>query len=46
MKREKIIVMLEDIIENLDYDLYKEIFVYDEEQDSLEKLINIVEKYI
>jgi hypothetical protein len=47
-KKEKIIKMLKKLVEEIDYDIYKDIFVYTEENDSqerIDKLVEIVEKY-
>jgi hypothetical protein len=47
--KEKIIKMLKKLVEEVDYDIYKDIFVYTEENDSqgkVDRLVEIVEKYI
>lgn len=44
MSREQIINMLKEIVEELNYDIYKELFVY--EETSYEDLIEIVERHL
>ena len=44
MKREQIIEMLKELVNEIDYDIYKEMFEYDE--IDYEYLISIVEKHL
>ena len=46
MSREDIIRLLEAIIMEVDYDTYKELFVQEEDPDTVETLIEIVEIYL
>lgn len=49
MTDEEILEMLEELFEYTDYDLYKEIFEYEQdpfEEPVREKLIEIVRKYL
>lgn len=47
MSREEIVKMLSDIVSVLDYDLYKDIFVYGEDdQDVLEELVEIANSHV
>lgn len=48
MDRKQIIEMLKDLVSEIDYDIYKEMFVYDDTNDetNCEALISIVEKYL
>lgn len=45
MTEEQIKAMLAELIEEIDYDIYKEIFIYNEDDD-INTLIEIVRKYI
>lgn len=44
MMDEEIEKMLQEIIENLDYDLYKDIYIYDD--GDVSDLVLIVKKYL
>ena len=48
MDRKQIIEMLKDLVSEIDYDIYKEMFWYDDTDDETdcEELIRIVEKYL
>ena len=49
MTREQIIEMLENLIQELDYDIYKEMFIVSEDpdfiEDHIERLVDIVEEH-
>ena len=50
MNRDEIVEMLKDIVSEIDYDIYKEMFVYDQDEadrnHQLDPLVAIVEKHI
>ena len=46
MEKEKIKEMVSEIVAELDYDIWKELFHYEDNPDSVESLLKIAEKYI
>ena len=50
MKREKILDMLKDLVNEIDYDIYKEMFHYDQDDEDVQHrqdvLVKIVEKHL
>lgn len=47
MDEDQIVEMLKDIIEQVDYDVYKELFVFDEDTEGLvDKLVEIVQEHL
>ena len=46
MSRTQILAMLQELVEEIDYDIYKELFVYEENSNAVEPLIEIVEKHL
>ena len=50
MDREAIIAMLEELVEDIDYDIYKEIFVNpdddEEAEETIDGMIKIVERHL
>lgn len=46
MTKQAIEEMLKDLVNEIDYDIYKEMFVHNECQETLARLIAIVEEHL
>lgn len=46
LSKEKALKMLESLVEEIDHDIYKEIFFHDEGFDLQSDLLKIVDKYV
>ena len=46
MSNEEILEMIKDLVSEVDYDYYKEMFVYDDNPDQIQRLIDIVKKHL
>ena len=39
-------MMLSDLVERLDYDVYKDLFHYNQDDDMIEDLVEIVQRHV
>lgn len=46
MNKKQINDMLVDLLINIDYDLYKEVFVHKEDEDLIDRLVRIVDAHV
>lgn len=46
MNKKQIEEMLKDLLINIDYDLYKEVFLLEKDEDLIDRLVRIVDAHV